>query len=339
MKKVKAAFFNNGALIRGVSKLDYVYARGRREQVATLTELYPAVVSGVTFREHADRLAGVEVIFSTWDMPTLTAAEVERLPALRAVFYAAGSVKEFARPYLERQVTVCSAWGANAVSVAEFCLGQILLACKGYFRNTQACRTPVGNNQQTAFRGPGAYGETIALIGAGQVGRRLIELLRPFCLQILVVDPYLSETEAAELHVRKATLETAFRDAYVVSNHLPNLPTLQKVLRGALFESMRPGATFINTGRGAQVNEPELIAVLTRRPDLFALLDVTDPEPARADSAFYQLPNVQLSTHLAGAHDDEAVRMADTMIEEFRRWQAGEPLRCAVSLEMLARMA
>ncbi len=70
-----------------------------------------------------------------------------------------------------------------------------------------------------------------------------------------------------------------------------------------------------------------------------AALDVTDPEPTPAGSAFYELPNVQLSSHLAGAHGDEVVRMADTMIEEFRRWQEGEPLRYAVSLDMLDRMA
>ena len=95
----------------------------------------------------------------------------------------------------------------------------------------------------------------------------------------------------------------------------------------------------INTGRGAQVNEPDLVAVLQRRPDLMALLDVTDPEPAPAGSAFYELPNVQISSHLAGAHHDEVVRMADTMIEEFRRWQEGEPLRYSMSLAMLDRMA
>ena len=65
----------------------------------------------------------------------------------------------------------------------------------------------------------------------------------------------------------------------------------------------------------------------------------TDPEPAPAGSAFYELPNVQLSSHLAGAHGDEVVRMADTMIEEFRRWQEGEPLLYSVSLDMLDRMA
>jgi phosphoglycerate dehydrogenase-like enzyme len=272
-------------------------------------------------------------------MPQLTAAQLDRLPKLEAVFYAAGSVKAFAPPFLQRGIVVCSSWAANAVAVAEFCLAQILLACKGYFRNTRDCRTPAGNNKKAAFHGQGTYGEKVAIIGAGQVGRRLIDLLRPFRLKVLVVDPYLSEPEAEDLGVSKATVEEAFREAYVVSNHLPNLPELQHVLDGRLFASMRSDATFINTGRGAQVNEPELIAVLRERPDLMALLDVTDPEPAPAGSDFYALPNVQLSSHLAGAHNDEVVRMADAMIEEFRRWQSGEPLLYSVSLSMLEKMA
>ncbi len=184
-----------------------------------------------------------------------------------------------------------------------------------------------------------AAGEKVAIIGAGQIGRKLIELLRPFRLEILVVDPFLSEAEADKLNVRKVSLEEAFAEAYVVSNHLPNLPDLQKVLNGQLFASMRPDATFINTGRGAQVDEPALIEVLRQRPDLMALLDVTDPEPAPAGSELYELPNVQLSSHLAGAHNDEVVRMADTMIEEFQRWENGDPLSYSVNLDMLERMA
>jgi phosphoglycerate dehydrogenase-like enzyme len=187
--------------------------------------------------------------------------------------------------------------------------------------------------------GQGNYGETVALIGVGQIARRLIALLKPFNLKVLVVDPYLSEAEAAALGVGKITLEDAFRKAYVVSNHLPNLPTLQKVLHGGLFASMRPNATFINTGRGAQVNEPELLAVLKARPDLTALLDVTHPEPPEAGSEFYTLPNAHLSSHIAGSINDEVLRMADYMIEEFSNWRDGKPLRYAVSLEMLATMA
>jgi phosphoglycerate dehydrogenase-like enzyme len=234
---------------------------------------------------------------------------------------------------------VVSAWAANGVSVAEFCLAQILLACKGYFRNTRDCRDPHTRQQQRPFHGPGVYGETVAVIGAGQIGRNLIRLLKPFRLRIAVVDPTLSEPEADALNVTRVSMEDAFARAFVVSNHLPNLPELQRVLDGRLFESMRQDATFINTGRGAQVNEAELVDVLRRRPDLMALLDVTDPEPPPPGSPLYTLPNVQLSSHLAGAHDDEVVRMADTVIEEFARWRNGEPLRHAVSPDMLDRLA
>ncbi len=339
MSKIKAAFFNEPVSFLDGDMLDYVYARGRRQQVVAMTDLYPTVITSDNFGQHAEALATVEVIFSTWGLPRLEAAELERLPRLKALFYAAGSVKGFAPPLLKRDIVVCSAWAANGVAVAEFCLGEILLACKGYFRNTRDCRNPERNHQKVAFHGRGTYGEKVAIIGAGQIGRKLIELLRPFRLKVLVVDPYLSEPEAEDLKVTKVTLEEAFREGYVVSNHLPDLPELRKVLDGRLFASMRQDATFINTGRGAQVHEPEMVEVLRKRPDLMALLDVTNPEPAPAGSALYELPNVQLSSHLAGAHHDEVVRMADTMIEEFHRWRGGDTLKYAVTRDMLERMA
>lgn len=334
MQKPRAILLNEDE-----DRLNVVFGQGRRQHLAEITQLHETCLCRATLDRHADVLKETEVIFSTWGMPALSAEEVAYFPSLKAVFYAAGTVKSFATPFLERGVTVCSAWGANAVSVAEFCLAQILLSLKGYFRNTRDCQTPPEQRTLSPFRGKGAYGETVALIGAGQIGRRLIQLLAPFNLQILVVDPYLSGKEAEELHVRKVSLEEAFQEALVVSNHLPNLPTLQRVLTGTLFASMRPNACFINTGRGAQVNETELVDVLRKRPDLLALLDVTYPEPAPLTSGFYDLPNVQLSSHLAGAHDDEVLRMADFMLEEFTRWVHGQPLKYAISAGMLERMA
>ena len=331
--KVQAAFFNER------SQVDYVYARGRRERVAELTELFPRVVSSATFAEHVPALSELRVIFSTWGMPALTAEQLACLPRLELLLYAAGSVKSFARPFLEREIVVVSAAVANGVAVAEFTLGQILLSCKGFFRNTADCRSPTARRAGNVFRGNGGFEETVAIIGVGTIGRKVTELLSAFDLNVIVVDPYLPDQEAARLGVRKVTLQQAFGEAYVVSNHLPNLPELQGVLGASLFSVMRHGATFINTGRGAQVVEGELIDVLAARPDLTALLDVTLPEPPAADSALYTLPNVQLSSHIAGAMNNEVVRMADCVIEEFRNWEAGVPLRYAVSLDQLAIMA
>jgi len=176
-------------------------------------------------------------------------------------------------------------------------------------------------------------------VGIGAIGRAVAAMLKPFNTTVLGVDPYLPEDQARALDLEMVSLEEAFERAYVVSNHLPNLPTLQGVLTGKLFSAMPHGATFINTGRGAQVQEDGLIRVLNQRPDLTALLDVTAPEPPKPESELYTLPNVQLSSHIAGAMNNEVVRMADTAIEEFISWRDGQPLRYSVSLEQLEIMA
>jgi phosphoglycerate dehydrogenase-like enzyme len=258
------------------------------------------------------------------------------MPRLRAVFYAAGTVQPFARPLLERGVTVVSAWHANAAPVAEFTLAQILLATKGYWRNAGRSRERRGWGHES---GPGNFGETIALLGMGAVGRAVVQLLKPFQLKVIVFDPFLSDADAARLGVERVGLEEAFARGIVVSNHLADKPETKKLLGEPLFRAMRPGATFINTGRGATVDEAALIRVFGDEPSLTALLDVTDPEPPVEGSPLFDLRNVHLTSHIAGAVGDEVVRMADLCIEEFEAWIAGKPLRYAVTLPMLDRMA
>lgn len=330
----KAVLFSNAA-----DNIDRVYGSGRLEKLKTIVELYPHLVNSENLTEHQDGLREVEVAFSTWGMPVLDAEELALLPELRAVFYAAGSVQSFARPLLDAGITVVSAWAANAVPVAEFTLAQILLSCKGYFRNTRDCRDAELRHAGEVFRGAGVFGETVGLIGIGMIGRALCRLLQPFNVKIIGHDPYISGQVAAELGVEMVDLEALFARSYVVSNHLPNIPATRGMLHAELFASMRERATFINTGRGAQIVESDLLAVLEQRPDLTALLDVTFPEPPEKGSRFYSLPNVQLSSHIAGSLNDELVRMADYMLEEFARWQNGEELLYGVSLDMLDTMA
>ncbi len=319
--------------------IERVYGRGRREQLAEVVDLYPAIITGADFADHAAVLPQLEVVFSTWGMPRLEAGQLQQMPALQAAFYAAGSVKSFAAPFLQHGIVLCSGWGANAVPVAEFALAQILLSCKGYFRNTRDCGSSSRRRARQVFSGPGVFGETIGLIGVGMVGRTLARRLQGYALNVLGYDPYLDAANAGELGVEPVDLEELFTRSLVVSNHLPNIPETQGLLDARLFARMRPNATFINTARGAQVDEGALIATLERRPDLTALLDVTSPEPPESDSGFYALPNVQLSSHIAGSINDEVVRMADYMIEEFKRWERGEALHYQVSAAMLETMA
>jgi phosphoglycerate dehydrogenase-like enzyme len=310
----------------------------RRERIARNAQLVPVELTPRNFAAHRKEAAHIEALFATWGIPAELLTP-DQFPRLRVIFYAAGSIKSFARPLLERGVQITTAKMANAVCVAQFCLGQIVLGAKGYFRNTRQCRQPATASSSTAFFGAGLYGETVALLGLGAVARELVLLLRPFQVRILAVDPYLTPIEAEKLGVKIATMEQAFAQAYVVSNHLPDLPALKGVLNRALFASMRRDATFLNTGRGAQVNEADLIEIFQLRADLTALLDVTAPEPPIADSPLYALPNVQLSSHLAGAMNDDLHRLGDCVIDEFERYALGQPLLYTESLQNLDRIA
>jgi phosphoglycerate dehydrogenase-like enzyme len=171
------------------------------------------------------------------------------------------------------------------------------------------------------------------------VGRRVIELLKPFAFKVLVYDPFLSAEEAKALGVEKVSLEEAFAKASVVSNHLADVSDTKGLLKGAHFLSMRPKASFLNTGRGATVNETELWQALKERPDLNAILDVTEPEPPHDDSPAYKLDNVFLAPHIAGSLGNEVRRLSGLVLDECEAWLAGKPLRYEVSLKMLETMA
>ena len=78
---------------------------------------------------------------------------------------------------------------------------------------------------------------------------------------------------------------------------------------------------------------------MRQRADLVAVLDVTDPEPPLLENPFYDLPNCILTPHIAGSCGFEKYRMAEYMLEEFRKLCAGLPTQYEVTLKMLETMA
>jgi phosphoglycerate dehydrogenase-like enzyme len=284
------------------------------------------------------RFRDTEYVFSTWGMPVFSEEEIsEYFPALKAVFYAAGSVQQFARPFLNCGVKVFSAWAANAVPVAEYTVAQIILANKGFFKTMAYTDWASAGKESKLF--PGNYNAKVGIIGAGMIGKLVIRMLKSYNLEVLTFDPFLPGETAEELGVEKVSLETLFRECQVVSNHLANNAQTIGMLSGALFEKMRPYATFLNTGRGAQVVEADLIKVLKARPDLTAILDVTFPEPPEEGSELYSLPNCILTPHIAGSSGNEVRRMGEYMEAEYQNFIQKKPCKYEVTLEMLKTMA
>ncbi|HOQ30267.1 MAG TPA: hydroxyacid dehydrogenase, partial [Armatimonadota bacterium] len=238
--------------------------------------------------ERVDQLAKADIIVSTWGMPRVDEAFLERTPRLRALFYAAGSVKGFVTDALfERGITLSSAAPANAIPVAEYTVAAIILSNKRFWALMRHRRGEAGLPEEV----PGNYRRTVGVIAASMVGREVIRLLRGYDLEVLLYDPWVGEEEARRLGVTKVELPELMERSDVVSLHAPNLPSLRHMINGPLLSRMKDGATFINTARGALVDEEALLAEL-KSGRIWAVLDVTDPEPPVEGSPLYTLPNV-----------------------------------------------
>jgi phosphoglycerate dehydrogenase-like enzyme len=172
------------------------------------------------------------------------------------------------------------------------------------------------------------------------IGRRVATLLRNLDVHVIAYDPFCSPAAAKELGVELVgSLTDVFVRSRVVSLHAPIKPETTGMITGELVGMLPPGGALINTARGILVREDELIAVLRKRTDLSAILDVVYPEPAAPDSPLYDLPNVFLTSHIAGSAGGECARMGRYMVDECRRFLAKEPLQWSVSREAFARMA
>ncbi len=333
---MKAIFLNKSE--RNISR---VYEKKLIETLIEEADLDPETYSKEDVISYPENFKEVKYIFSTWGMPSLTEEEIAVcLPSLEAVFYSAGTVQAFARPFLNRGIRVFSAWAANAVPVAEYTISCILLANKGFFPLCQKMSVgDAGTARKQIQSFSGNFGEKVGIIGAGMIGKLVIELLRPFKLSVLVFDPFLSDDKAAELGVEKCSLEYIFENCSAVSNHLANNEQTKGMLNYSLFAKMRRNATFINTGRGAQVVESDLAKILSERPDITAILDVTYPEPPEEGHPFYTLPNCLLTPHIAGSSGDEVHRMSEYMLQEFLKYKNGDPVSYEVTEKMLETMA
>lgn len=326
-------------LCGSIDNIRRVYGPAQLERLMAITGIETRVCTVDELR------AGVwgndaEVVFSTWGMPRIEYEEIPViLPRLKAVFYAAGSVQAFAEPFIRRGIAVFSAWQANAVPVAEYTLAQILLASKGYFTVQALCRSDRKASAELNRCYTGMFDITVGLLGLGAVGGAVAKLLRGFNCRVLAYDPFASDEKLAELGAERADMASIFAECDIISNHLANLPATQGIITREHIMSMKEYATFINTGRGPQLNEHDLYDKLKACPGVTALLDVLTNEHESDANPLNTLPNCFITPHIAGSMGNEVRRMAEYMIDEYERWEKGEPTQWRVTSEMLATMA
>lgn len=299
----------------------------------------PALDDFATDRARA-ALADAEILITGWGCPPIDERVLAAAPALRAVVHTAGSVRGHVTDACwERGIEVSSAAAANALPVAEYTVAMILLSGKRVLERAREFRA--GRVRGDWLRVPddvGNYGRTVGILSASLIGRRVIELLRPYDLRVLLHDPYVTAEEAASLGVEATGLAELFARGDVVSVHTPLLPATRGLVSRELLTSMRPDATLINTSRGAVVDQDALTDVL-RQERIRAVVDVTDPDPLPAGHPLWECDNALITPHLAGSQGNEWRRLADLATGEVARWAAGDGFAHPVRPERLAFLA
>ncbi len=315
-----------------------IYSPAQQAAIANRVDLYAPPQTAQSVAADPTILHAAEIIFSGWGMPRMDAAFLAHCPNFKILFYGAGSIKHCTTDaFWARGIPITSSYAANAVPVAEFTLAQILLCLKKTWQHALAIKATGSYEKHHTV--PGGYGSTVGIISLGMIGRMVCEHLRRFDLNVIAYDPFVTAEDAATLGLTLVGLDEIFQQADVVSLHAPWIDATVGMITGAHLAAMKAGATFINTARGAIVREQEMITVLQARPDLLAVLDVTYPEPPVAGSPLYTLPNVILTPHIAGSMDSECQRMGQIVLDELKRYLAGEPLQWAISQKQAAIMA
>ena len=285
-------------------------------------------------------LAELDVLLTGWFSPRIDAAALARMPRLRLIAHAGGSLKGHVMPECwDKGITATTAAEANALPVAEFTLALVLLAGKSAVTASRLyCQRQAKIDREAEFPDGGNYDRAVGIVGASTIGRLVLERLQPFDFDVALYDPTISEGEARRLGARQVDLDELMAWSDIVSLHAPVLPDTAGMIGARQLAAMKDGSTLINTARGELIDQAALTRELASGR-IKAYLDVTNPEPLPAGDPLYALPNVLLTPHIAGSMGTELHRLTAYALEEVERYAAGLPPKFPVGLSDLARMA
>ncbi|WP_125773321.1 hydroxyacid dehydrogenase [Antribacter gilvus] len=310
------------------------FGRDELDRLARLAVLGdPLHVTDLDTDQARKRLAHVEVLLTSWGAPALTPERLAAAPGLRAVLHCAGSVRGLVTDAVwERGLLVTNAVDENALPVAEFTFAAIILAGKRVpFLSAYARDRRDDWSIATEHGELSNYGRTVGIVGFSRTGRRVVERLAALeTREVLVADPYADPVVVAAAGARLVPLDELLAASDICSLHVPALPETSGMIGGRELALLPDGATLINTARGVVV-DTEALERECVSGRLYAMLDVTEPEPLPASSVLYDLPNVMITPHVAGSLGSETRRMTGAALDELELYARGAAPRAAVT--------
>lgn len=169
-------------------------------------------------------------------------------------------------------------------------------------------------------------GQTVMILGYGQIGRRLAELLTPFNVLILAVRRRAVPPDGGVRFISHSEIDAHIGQVDHLVNILPDNPSTRCFVDSVLLRKLKNGASFYNIGRGTTVDQEALIEVLNAGRLRGAFLDVTEPEPLPAEHPLWQASNCFITPHVGGGQRNEFDLLARHFVANWERYQQGESL-------------
>jgi phosphoglycerate dehydrogenase-like enzyme len=248
---------------------------------------------------------GVEFFVARYDAPPPPADALSRLPALKVVQLSSAGYEAWP-PLLPDGVTLCNGRGVHGASTAELAVAGLLATLRELPRFLDAQRAHQWREAVTE----GVTGKRVVVVGAGDIGRRVADALRPLDAEVTSV---------------ARTARDGVRGIDVVVLALPAGPATEHLVDAPFLAALPDGAVLVNVARGRIVDTDALLAELTGRR-LRAFLDVTDPEPLPTQHPLWEAPNLLLTPHVGGGTRGWQQRAYRLVREQVGRYVRGEPL-------------
>lgn len=296
---------------------------------------FPMTRSTEQRREWNALMAQAEVLFDFdhTDVPGML-KHARRVRWIQASSAGIGQFVKRHRLY-ELPAVITTAAGVHAQPLTEFVFWGILTFVKNYPR----ARAQQQNRHWERFHNDDLEGKTLAIVGLGSIGREVARTAHHFGMRVLATKRDVSTFTPEELGVdglyARHELHAMLAEADIVLLILPHTSETERLIDGAAFQAMKPGALLINIGRGASVDESALLAALTSGKLQGTVLDVALQEPLPKEHPLWQFDNVFIFPHSASTSKNENRRLVGLFLDNLTRYQSGQPLRNVFDLGKL----
>lgn len=310
------------------------------ERLQEVAPVYKIHVRPTKIAEHlpTDLLPEIEVLYTLTALP-----EPETAPKLRWIqLHFAGVDHVAGHNLLHSDLQITTLSGAAAPQIAEFALMCILAQGR---RLPAIMRDPLevrwGDDRYKRYRPMELRGSTVGIVGYGSIGRELARLCRTFGASVLATKRDLKRLDdegytlnglgdpGAELPDRiypPQALRSMVSSCDFIVVTVPLTPETRGMVDERVFQGMKPTAYLVDVSRGGVVDHGALVEALNEKRLTGAALDVYPVEPLPESSPLWDMPNVILSPHVAGASEHYNERAADLFAENLHRYHVGRPL-------------